>query len=121
MRVLVVEDDLSVRETLGMVLEACEHQADLIESGDQALEFLKSNWPDVMLLDLTLPGMTGEEVFNRIRQRFGRVPPTVVLSAAQEGASRASSMPGTWFLAKPYTIEQLTAVLDVAATSRGAA
>ena len=121
MKVLVVEDDLSVRETLGMVLEACDHQADLVESGEQALEYLKKNWPEVMLLDLTLAGVTGEEVYQRIFQRFGRVPPTVVLSAAQEGASRASAMPGTRFLAKPYTIEQLTAVLAEAAGSRGAA
>ncbi len=120
MKVLVVEDDLSVRETLGMVLEACEHQPDLIEGGDQALEYLMNNWPDVMLLDLTLPGMTGEEVYHRIHERFGRVPPTVVLSAAQEGASRARSMPGTWFLAKPYTIEQLTDALEIAG-ARGAA
>jgi DNA-binding response OmpR family regulator len=68
-----------------------------------------------------LAGMTGEEVFERIQAKFGRVPPTIVLSAAQEGASRASAMPGAWFLAKPYTIEQLTAILTEAVASRGAA
>jgi DNA-binding response OmpR family regulator len=121
MRVLVIEDDSSVRETLGMVLEAYQHKPDLVESGEQAVTFLKSVWPDVMLLDLTLQGMTGEEVYQKIQTEFGRVPPTVVLSAAQQGESRARHLPGTYFLAKPYTIEQLEDVLCEAAGSRGAA
>lgn len=122
MKVLVIEDDSSVRETLGMVLEAYQHQPDLVESGDQAVDFLKSAWPDVMLLDLTLQGVTGEEVYQQIKTEFGKVPPTVVLSAAQQGESRARHLPGTFFLAKPYTIEQLEDVLcEAANSSRGAA
>lgn len=122
MRVLVIEDDSSVRETLGMVLEAYQHEPDLVESGEQAVRHLQGSWPDVMLLDLTLQGMTGEEVYEKIRSEFGRVPPTVVLSAAQQGESRARHLPGTFFLAKPYTIEQLEDVLCEAANSaRGAA
>ena len=122
MRVLVIEDDFSVRETLGMVLEAYQHKPDLVETGDQAVSYLKETWPDVMLLDLTLQGMTGEEVYEKIRSEFGRVPPTVVLSAAQQGESRARHLPGTYFLAKPYTIEQLEDMLcEAANSSRGAA
>lgn len=122
MKVLVIEDDSSVRETLGMVLEAYQHQPDLVESGEQAVTHLKGAWPDVMLLDLTLQGVTGEEVYEMIRSEFGRVPPTVVLSAAQQGESRARHLPGTFFLAKPYTIEQLEDILvEAAQASRGAA
>lgn len=121
MRVLVVEDDKSVRETLGMVLDAYQHRADLLESGEQALTYLEKQWPDVMLLDLTLQGMTGEEVYDQIQEKFGRVPPTVVLSAAQQGASRASSLEGALYLAKPYTIEQLIEILEQAHQNRGAA
>src|SRR4051794_26930746 len=112
MRVLVVEDDASIRETLGMVLEAYGHQSELIEKGEKVVEYLQSNWPDVMLLDLTLQGMSGEEVYQKILAQFGRVPPTVVLSAAQQGESRARHLPGAWFLGKPYTIEQLAEVIE---------
>ena len=122
MRVLVIEDDYSVRETLGMVLEAYQHQPDLVESGEQAVSFLKTAWPDVMLLDLTLQGMTGEEVYRKILLEFGKIPPTVVLSAAQQGESRARHLPGAFFLAKPYTIEQLEDILcEAAGSARGAA
>ena len=120
MRVLVVEDDSSIRETLGLVLEAYNHQADLIDRGEQVLDYLRKVWPDVMLLDLTLQGISGEEVYEMILAEFGRVPPTVVLSAAQQGERRAQSMRGAWFLSKPYTIEQLAEIIDQAAT-RGAA
>lgn len=121
MRVLVVEDDSSIRETLGMVLEAYQHQADLVDSGEKVLEYLKTTWPDVMLLDLTLLEMSGEEVYQNIISAFGRVPPTVVLSAAQQGEKRASSLQGAWFLGKPYTIEELASIIERAAGSRGAA
>lgn len=120
MRILVVEDDPSVRETLGMVLEAYDHQPDLVDDGERALEYLAKTWPDVMLLDLSLPGMSGEEVYAAIREKFGRVPPTVVVSAVQEGQDRARHLPGAMFLAKPYTLEELASILQVAAASRAA-
>jgi DNA-binding response OmpR family regulator len=116
MRILVVEDDASVRETLGMVLEAHEHVPLLVDDGEQALEFLKKEWPEVLLLDLTLPVMSGEDLFHEILVRFGRVPPTVVLSAAQEGESRTRHLAGALFLAKPFTIEQLAEMVETAAS-----
>ena len=120
MNIMVLEDDPSVRETLGLVLESSSHHANLVDSGEAALEALKKKWPDVLLLDLTLPGMSGEQVFDKIRSTFGHVPPTVVLSAAQEGESRAAHMEGAWFLAKPYTIDQLEEVIVEASSKRKA-
>ncbi len=122
MRILVIEDDVAVRETLGMVLEAFNHEPILVENGDQALEHLKKSWPDALLLDLTLEDTTGEQVYEQIRKEFGKVPPTVVLSAVQHGESRAQHMPGALYLAKPYTIEDLADILEEAvAGARGAA
>lgn len=116
MKVLVVEDDRSVRETLGIVLESYQVEASLVESGEEALENLKESWPDVLLLDLRLEGMSGEEVYRSIQERFGEIPPTVILSASQEGASRTRDhMPGAKFLAKPYTLDELIEVLRDAA------
>jgi CheY-like chemotaxis protein len=122
MRVLVVEDDFAVRETLGMVLEAFNHEPVLVENGEQALDRIRESWPDALLLDLTLEESTGEQVYEQIRQSFGKVPPTVVLSAVQHGEDRAQSMPGVLYLAKPYTIEDLAEILEEAvALQRGAA
>ncbi len=122
LRILVVEDDPSIRETLGMVLDSFHYQSDLVESSDQVLDYLSRIWPDVMLLDLTLPGTTGEEVYQSILNRFGRVPSTIIFSAAQQGASRASCLPGARFLGKPYTLDQLQEIIEqVVSTQAGAA
>src|SRR4051812_10187684 len=107
MRILVVEDDRSVRETLGIVLESYDFAADLVDGAEDALKYLEQSWPDAMLLDLTLQGMNGEELYQTIQSRFNSVPPTLVLSAVQHGEERLRTMPGAMFLAKPYTLEQL--------------
>jgi DNA-binding response OmpR family regulator len=120
LNVLVVEDDATVRETLGMVLEAYQYKPILVESGRKAFEFLAEYWPDVMLLDLTLQEMSGEDVYSEILARFGKVPPTIVLSAVQHGDIRASHLPGARFLAKPYTIEELVEIINEASESRAA-
>jgi DNA-binding response OmpR family regulator len=115
MKVLVVEDDKSIRETLGLVLDSYELEPHLVESGEAALRALEASWPDVILLDLTLEDMTGEDFYRRMSQRFGHVPPTVVLSAVPRGEDRVKHMAGARFLAKPYTLDQLIDVLRDAA------
>ncbi len=120
MHILVVEDDRSIRETIGIVLEAYHHHAELVADSRETLAALEPSagrWPDVLILDLKLAMESGEEVHERIRARFGRVPPTVVISAAQEGARRASRIPGAKFLSKPYTIDQLLECIEEAASS----
>ena len=111
-RVLVVEDDQSIRETLGMVLESFDYGVSLVDGGETALSQLKQEWPDVMLLDLTLEGMTGEELYDRIRTQFGHTPPTVVLSAVPHGENRTKHMEGVQFLAKPYSLEDLNEMIE---------
>jgi DNA-binding response OmpR family regulator len=120
-RVLVVEDDASILETIGVVLEAYDYEVNLLSRGEDVIDFLKKTWPDVMLLDLTLQGMSGEEVYQKIVSEFGRTPPTVVISAVQQGERRAGRLPGALFLEKPYTLEDLVEVIEKASAARTAA
>jgi DNA-binding response OmpR family regulator len=113
MRILVIEDDAMVRETLGMVLESLEYQVDLAETLEQALTFLKRSWPDALLLDLCLGAMPGERVHSEILRAFGKAPPTLVLSASHQLERRAKSLVGAHFLAKPYSLEDLTRSIEV--------
>lgn len=120
MKILVVEDDVSVRETMGLVLESLQHEADLLPDGDNILTYLEKIWPDILLLDLNLPGASGEEIYQKIEAKFGKAPPTIVFSALQEGQKRINYFNlgnklqnrNVQFLAKPYTIEQLSDLLD---------
>ncbi|MEV4374488.1 response regulator transcription factor [Nonomuraea sp. NPDC049637] len=72
-RVLLIEDDPAVREGLELALTRHGHRVGAAESGEEGLERLRADRPDVVVLDLMLPGMNGFEVCRRIRA-IGEVP-----------------------------------------------
>ena len=80
---LVVEDDQDLAEMLGIVLNGAGIEVDLVSRGDEALEVFRNNQPDVVLLDVMLPGFDGVEVCKAIRQESPRVP-IIFLSARGE-------------------------------------
>jgi CheY-like chemotaxis protein len=83
-KVLVVDDELSVREQFYDALSSKGHTVSTAGTGEQALEMLKSLRPSLVLLDLGLPGLTGLEVAERIRASDPNVP-IVLLSAPGDG------------------------------------
>ncbi|MGW6935095.1 response regulator [Lentzea sp. NPDC054927] len=66
-RVLLIEDDEAVREGLSLALTYQGHTVDAVRTGEEGLELLGSVAPDVVVLDLMLPGVDGFEVCRRIR------------------------------------------------------
>jgi DNA-binding response OmpR family regulator len=72
-RVLLIEDDPAVRQGLELALTRQGHGVRAVESGEQGLDRLRADLPDVVVLDLMLPGMDGFEVCRRIRAA-GEVP-----------------------------------------------
>lgn len=72
-RVLLIEDDPAVREGLELALTRHGHRVRAVESGEQGLDRLRADLPDVVVLDLMLPGMDGFEVCRCIRAA-GDVP-----------------------------------------------
>lgn len=85
--VLVVEDDHDVRVSVRITLESEGYQVDSVTDGRRALEFLERSVepPDLILLDLMMPGMDGWEFASRLRasQRLRSIP-VVVISAFDE-------------------------------------
>jgi DNA-binding response OmpR family regulator len=77
--VLLIEDDPAVREGLELALTRHGHRVRAVESGEQGLDLLRTDRPDVVVLDLMLPGMDGFEVCRRIRAA-GEVP-VIMLTA----------------------------------------
>ena len=65
--ILIVDDEYSGRETLESILEGEGYNLAMAENGPQAIAQAKSILPDVILLDIMMPGMTGFEVCQRIR------------------------------------------------------
>jgi two-component system response regulator MtrA len=77
--VLVVDDDQDLAEMLGIVLNGAGIDVDLVGRGDEALEAFRNNPPDLVLLDVMLPGLDGIEVCKQIRAES--MVPIVMLSA----------------------------------------
>ncbi|WP_086828205.1 response regulator transcription factor [Allokutzneria sp. NRRL B-24872] len=80
--VLVVEDDRAVREALQLSLRRQGHEVHVADSGEQGLAFLREQRPDLVLVDLMLPGIDGFETCRRIRAE-GDLP-IIVLTARSD-------------------------------------
>jgi len=70
LRVLVVEDNVDAADTLSLLLRLHGHEVQLARTGPTALEMASASRPDVVLLDIGLPGMDGYEVAKRLRERL---------------------------------------------------
>lgn len=81
-RVLLIEDDEAVREGLSLALTYQGHTVDAVRTGEEGLELLGSVTPDVVVLDLMLPGVDGFEVCRRIRA--GGDLPIIMLTARND-------------------------------------
>ncbi|MFM7462846.1 MAG: MtrAB system response regulator MtrA [Actinomycetota bacterium] len=89
--VLVVEDDQDLAEMLGIVLNGAGIEVDLVSRGDEVMDVFRNNQPDVVLLDVMLPGLNGVEVCKAIREESPRVP-IIFLSAKGETTDKISGL-----------------------------
>src|SRR6266498_5136462 len=108
-RILLVEDDADLRESLCKVLEDAGYQVDGVRNGQEALDYLRREQPPcVVLLDLMMPVMTGWEF--RDAQRHDPALsdiPVVILTADGRAQSKADALGVGKFLRKPVQLEDL--------------
>ncbi|HVV23783.1 MAG TPA: response regulator transcription factor [Pseudonocardiaceae bacterium] len=117
-RVLVVDDDINVRDVLRRYLENAGYRVALADTGEDALRLAETVEPDLVVLDLMLPGIDGFEVCRRLRQR-GPVP-VVMLTARGEEDDRIAGLQlgADDYVAKPFSPREL--VLRVTSVLRRA-
>jgi len=115
-RILVVDDDVNVRDVVRRYLEHAGYQVELAGNGEQALSIAATAEPDLVVLDLMLPGVSGLEVCRLLRQR-GQVP-VVMLTARGEEDDRITGLQlgADDYIAKPFSPREL--VLRVASVLR---
>lgn len=109
--VLVVDDERSIRGLLRTLLTAQGHRVTEAVDGRQGLAALAADQPDIVLLDLQMPDMSGQEVLQAIRaDARTRLLPVVMLTGAstQEEKLRAIGLGVTDFMAKPFHAEELS-------------
>jgi CheY-like chemotaxis protein len=111
-RVLVVDDDESIRDLVAMALSSEGHHVMTAPHGAAALEAIAASPPDVILLDMKMPVMDGWELARRYREMPGPHAPIVVVTAAADAAGRAAEVAADGHLPKPFDLEDLFRVVD---------
>jgi two-component system response regulator MprA len=112
MRLLVVDDDPSVREALALLLDLNGFDVDVACDGREAIRTLAAASPDAVILDLLMPGIDGIEVCRRMRAVGDRTP-VLMLTARTELSDRVAGLEAGAddYLAKPFAREELIARL----------
>ena len=113
MKILVVDDERAVRESLRRALELEGYEIELAADGQEALQLLETNGnaqPDAVILDLLMPGVDGLEVCRRLRRSGNRVP-VLMLTARDEIENRVAGLDAGAddYVTKPFALEELVA------------
>jgi CheY-like chemotaxis protein len=116
LRVLLVEDDCDLRESLAILLEVCGASVTAVGSSRAALDALSQTVPDVLLSDLSMPEEDGFTLIRKIRalpaNRGGRVPAAAVTAqASSEDRRRVLAAGFQAHVAKPVHVTELAAVV----------
>lgn len=113
-RILIVEDDLELQELYTMMLDGVDCELVQALDGEQALHKLADPLPDLVILDILLDKVMGDEVFAQMRQvpRYAGIPVIVVSVLSADRCEDLMTMDGrTFFLRKPFRRENLLEVV----------
>jgi CheY-like chemotaxis protein len=113
MRILVVEDVPDVALTFSALIRACGHRTQVASSGTAALRIAREFHPELVFVDIGLPGMDGYEVAERLHQ-IGEHPRIVSVSGSDADPDRQSEVGIERHLNKPVSIDALMSVIGVA-------
>ncbi len=104
-RILIVEDDLEIRNLLGLALEMEEHECQLASTAEEALEVQRVQPADAIVLDFMMPQMNGGEFCTQLRSR-NDLTPVLILSADKEIARRAQRCGADRIMKKPFEMDE---------------
>ncbi len=108
-RILAVDDDPEILTILGQTLSRAGYDVAAAEDGQTALSKVYSEAPDLLILDIKMPGMSGYEVIRRIRgtRRLANLPILVLTASETEERDKALALGATEYLTKPFSVEVL--------------
>jgi two-component system alkaline phosphatase synthesis response regulator PhoP len=112
-RFLVVEDHPTMREAMRLVLEGEGFMIEEASDGDAALAMVRSNPPDLVFLDLNIPGASGTEVLSALKgdPATAGVRVIIVTATGEEGRERVISLGADEYFTKPFSpLAMLTTV-----------
>jgi DNA-binding response OmpR family regulator len=110
MRILMIEDDSAITRVLERGLRALSHQTVIAETGEDGVALAEDETVDLVLLDISLPGLNGHQVLARIRARRPRLP-VLMLTARDDLKNKVQALHAGAddYLTKPFAFEELLA------------
>jgi len=119
-RLLVVDDEDFVRDLLREILESEGCEVVLAESGNQALQLFEENQFDAVFTDVGMPGMSGWELAQAIRQQNQTIPIAVITGWGEAVGSNEQKAAGVdWVIAKPFTADRIIELIKEISTQTG--
>jgi DNA-binding NtrC family response regulator len=119
MKILVVDDEMGIVETLEVLFRGAGYEVETALGGRAGLEALERMKPDLVLSDIRMPGVTGLELLERIRETDPELP--VILMTAQaslQSAVKAVNEGAFYYLQKPFSNDELLAICARALENR---
>ena len=121
-KVLIVDDEATSRKMVEVALESLEYDLLFAADGKAALKAARDHLPDLILMDVELPGMNGYEAARRIRQQeLTRDIPIVIITsrAGVRHQEKATSLGANDYLVKPYHEQELVDRVERSLAARG--
>ena len=113
--ILLVDDDPTVSETLLGLFDQSEYNFHHLEDGDRALNFIENNNPDLVLLDVNLPSISGLDILKEIKKRDSNLPVIIISGyVSTENAIQAMKEGAYEYITKPFQIERLMLTINKA-------
>lgn len=110
--ILVVDDEKTIRDGCSLILTAAEYIVDIAEDGHGGLEKMKDHQYDIALVDLKMPGISGIELIENIKQLDSAVVPIAMTGYASiSSAVEAMKMGAYDYLTKPFTPDELMLIV----------
>jgi CheY-like chemotaxis protein len=117
MRILVADDNRDAVLTLEMLLDTEGHQVKGVYSGAEVLPAIRAFKPDVVLLDIKMPGLSGYEVARQVRERYGERGPRLIAVSGhyKQGSDHvlAELVGFNDYVDKPYQPSALLSLLEI--------
>ncbi len=114
-KVLIVDDEESVRYSFKKLLREPAYQVWEAEEGNEALDKIKADAPDLVILDIQMPGLSGLEVLQQIKKVAPRIPVLIITAYGSSDRVIAAMKHGAYeYIEKPFDIPRMQALIDEA-------
>lgn len=119
--IMVVEDDADINQLLTRILHGADYHVTQVFSGSEAVLRLERETPDLILLDLMLPGMSGEEVLAKLRGDYASDVPVIILSAKNALTDKVTLLKcgADDYMTKPFAPEEVLARVEASLRRAG--